>query len=94
MDEPDPAGTLRLGEVDYVLDRSPPQLKPVESSALAAIGYEADSRTLFVRFRAGGLYAYLHVPEAVARDFEAAPSKGAFFRERIDPVFRYVRLET
>ncbi len=93
VDEPRPAGTLSLGEVDYVLDITPPTLVPVESSAIAAIGYDATSRSLFVRFRAGGLYAYLDVPEPVARAFQAAPSKGGFFQDRIDPVFRYARLE-
>ena len=70
-----------------------PQLTPVASSAIAAIGYDPASRTLFVRFRAGGLYAYLDVPPETARAFEAAPSKGGFFQDEIDPAFRYVRLE-
>ena len=71
-----------------------PQLTPVESSAIAAPGYEPQSRTLFVRFHGGATYAYLQVSAETARAFEAAPSKGAFFAERIDPVFRYVRLDT
>lgn len=77
----------------YVLDTQPPRLTPVESSAVAALGYDAASRTLFVRFREGGLYAYLDVPREVARAFEAAPSKGGFFRDEVDPGFRYVRLD-
>ena len=68
-------------------------MRSVRSSALAATGYDAGSRTLFVRFRAGGLYAYLAVPPATAEALDRAPSKGAFFHARIDPAFRHVKLE-
>lgn len=71
----------------------PPQLTPVESAAVAALGYDAASRTLFVRFRSGGLYAYLDVPPETADAFVEAPSKGAFFRTVVAPAFRYVRLD-
>ena len=80
-------------EARYVLDMRSPTLKPVDSSAIAALGYDPASRTLFVRFRAGGLYAYLDVPPETSTAFEAAPSKGGFFQDEIDPVFRYVRLD-
>ena len=65
----------------------------MDSSALAAVGYDADSRTLLVRFRSGEAYAYLDVPAEVHAGLLAAPSKGRFFQARIDPVFRFVRLE-
>lgn len=66
---------------------------PVASSALAEVGYDADSRTLFIRFRAGGLYAYLDVPPEDAAGLMQAPSKGGFFQARIDPRFRFLKLE-
>ena len=71
----------------------PPQLTPVESAAVSALGYDGASRTLFVRFHAGGLYAYLDVPQATADAFAETPSKGGFFQDEVDPVFRYVRLD-
>lgn len=80
-------------EARYDLDTKPPTLTLVESRAVAALGYDAASRTLFVRFRAGGLYAYLAVPPEVALAFQAAPSKGAFFQDEVGPVFSYVRLD-
>ena len=70
-----------------------PRMEPVDSAALAQIGYDADSRTLFIRFREGGLYAYLDVPPATVQALGEAPSKGAFFHAEIDPAFRYVRLD-
>jgi len=35
------------------------------SKALEKVGYDADARTLRVRFRHGGLYDYLDVPPEV-----------------------------
>lgn len=80
--------TLHLGNTGQ-----PPRMEPLDSSALASAGYDADSRTLFIRFREGGIYAYLDVPPGIVGELKAAASKGAFFRTRIDPAFRYLRLE-
>jgi hypothetical protein len=38
---------------------------PLESEALAAVGYDAASRTLRIRFEHGGLYDYFDVPADV-----------------------------
>ncbi len=65
---------------------------PVDSSAIAEIGYLGRERTLLVRFRSGEGYAYFAVPPETHAAFLAAPSKGAFFRARIDPVFSFLRL--
>ena len=70
----------------------PSRMVAVASSAIAAIGHDPASRTLFVRFQSGETYGYLDVPAAVFDAFLAAPSKGAFFQAQVDPVFRYVRL--
>ena len=67
-------------------------MERVDSEALAEVGHHPQSRTLFVRFRSGELYAYLEVPTDVADAFLRAPSKGRFFQAEIDPVYRYVRV--
>lgn len=41
------------------------ELISLRSRALAAVGYDTASRTLLVRFRHGGLYAYCGVSEDV-----------------------------
>ena len=66
----------------------------VDSQAIAAIGHDAQGGTLFVRFRSGETYGYLAVPPAVFDAFLAAASKGRFFQGKIDPVYRYVRLDS
>ena len=68
-------------------------MTPVDSSAIADIGYAEDERTLFVRFRSGEVYAYLDVPPATFADFADALSKGAFFQARIDPAFTFLKLD-
>ena len=66
----------------------------MDSSALAAVGYDAATGTLLVRFRSGEAYAYLDVPPEAHAALMTAPSKGRFFQAEIDPAYRYVRLGT
>ena len=64
----------------------------VHSTAIAAVGHDAGSCTLWVRFRSGETYAYLQAPRRLYDAFLGAPSKGRFFRAEVAPAFRYVRL--
>ena len=50
----------------------------VESSNVAAIGYDSDVRTLAVRFKSGALYIWPNVTPEQHQEFSAAPSKGAW----------------
>ena len=65
-------------------------LIPVVSSDVASIGFE--NSELEVHFHSGGIYRYLHVPEAVFQDFIAAPSKGQFVHQRLKGKFTFQRL--
>lgn len=51
----------------------------VESSNLSAIGYDSQTHTLGVLFRANTLYFYCGVPQKVYDDFLKAESLGKFF---------------
>jgi bifunctional non-homologous end joining protein LigD len=55
----------------------------VASETVQRIDYDEPSRTLFVRFVAGGLYAYFEVAPEVVVAFRKARSKGAFFNKKI-----------
>jgi hypothetical protein len=76
-----------------------PELIEVDgSSNVQAIGYEPDSRTLYVRFkptkkgrRFGDLYRYNKVPEGVWKRFEKAPSKGTFIWEHVRFNYGYAK---
>ena len=56
---------------------------PVRSSDIAAIGYDATSGTLHIRFNSGGLYAYYNVHDAVYRGLMGAGSHGRYFHAHI-----------
>lgn len=66
--------------------------EPVDSSNIAAIGYDAESTTLEVEFLDGSVYQYFDVPEAVYEDFAAAESPGGFLHAEIRGEYRYARI--
>jgi hypothetical protein len=55
----------------------------VSSDAIAAIGYEPDTRKMRVRFTSGKSYDFFRVPAEVHAAFMKAYSKGAFYNDRI-----------
>lgn len=61
----------------------------VESSAILRLNHHADSRTLFVVFVDGDVYAYFDVPPAVYEAFLAAESKGRFFADHVRDRYAY-----
>ncbi len=68
-------------------------MRSVDSSSIAAIGYERSGRRLLVRFRdSGQIYAYLDVPRSVFDGLRRAPSKGRFVNDEIKPNYAYQRL--
>ncbi len=56
---------------------------PVESSNVAAVGYDVDEAVLEVTFHSGGVYRYYGVQESVFQRFLHASSKGKFFHQNI-----------
>lgn len=55
-----------------------PKMHPVESSAIARIGYDAEVEEAYVEYPGGGLYAYEGVPAGVFEELIEADSKGTF----------------
>lgn len=64
------------------------------SSQIAAIGYDATTRTLQVNFHSGGQYLYRDVPADVFHDFARAKKKGNFLHAEIKGRYAYERLES
>jgi hypothetical protein len=62
-----------------------PKMQPVESSWVAAIGYDRGAQEVYVELIEGGVYAYRPVPATIWRDFEAADSKGTFVNDVLKP---------
>ena len=67
--------------------------KPVESSVLATVGYDAGKRVLEIEFHSGAIYRYLEVPEEIHKRLLAAESKGHFFGANIRDKFRSERVK-
>lgn len=67
-------------------------LTTVNSNAIHAIGYDPKTRQLEVIFTGGGIYVFENVPHDVFLQFLRSPSKGSFFRRRIQGRFRQERL--
>lgn len=69
-------------------DRLDIPLTPVQSKQVAAIGYDATSKTLALTFTRGPghLYQYPNVEAKTHSDFMAAESKGKFFDQHIKPL--------
>ncbi len=65
----------------------------VLSQLLKAIGYDANSKTLEVQFRNGGIFQYFAVPVTVYDRLIHADSKGRFFSTQVRPHFKFRRLE-
>ena len=65
------------------------KLNPVESSNIAAVGYDRERSLLFIRFVKGGTYQYDSVPIQVYVDLMNADSVGKFFHANIRHVYAY-----
>lgn len=65
---------------------------PVESKALAAVGYSKGLRALEIEFRNGAVYRYLNVAPHVHTVLMAAPSKARFYHENIRGKYRSLRV--
>jgi len=61
---------------------------PVESSALATVGYSKKLRALEIEFRNGSVYRYLEVPLDVYEALLKAHSKARFYDENIRHKYR------
>lgn len=66
---------------------------PVESSALATVGYSRRLRALEVEFRDGLTYRYLEVPSKVHRELMLAESKARFYNKQVRGKYRCLRVK-
>lgn len=68
-------------------------LTPIQSSMLAAHGYDTDSQTLAVKFQNGNTFHYDNVPVEVADGLATADSAGKFFNANIRGKFEPRKIE-
>jgi hypothetical protein len=65
----------------------------IRSRALDAVGYDADTHVLRIRFRHQGLYDYQGVPESVYRGLCASPHPWTEWGPHIKSTYPPSRLE-
>lgn len=68
-------------------------LVSVQSSNLAAVGYDASSKSLFVEFLSGGLYQYHSVPSNIHAGLMGASSHGQYFDQYVKKAgYRFTKI--
>ena len=71
-----------------------PRIKraPMDSSAVASVGYDATIRALDVEYAGGAVYRYHPVPDRVYRQLLRAESKGRFVNAHIRDAYPFRRI--
>ena len=67
-------------------------LVPVESSNIAAVGYEGN--VLTVAFKNGSVYTYAGVPLTIYQSLLNAPSKGQYLAKEIKGKFPHTNVSS
>src|SRR6478609_1018207 len=67
--------------------------KPVQSSAIAKVGYSKRRHVLEIEFVNGAVYRYLDVPLSVHRELMSAESKARFYDSKIRKHYRSVLVQ-
>ena len=62
---------------------------PLESEALASVGYDPGRHVLEVEFTSGRVYQYFDVPRHEVERMLRAGSRGAYFSERVRDHYRF-----
>jgi len=65
---------------------------PVQSSNLAAIGYDIATEILEVEFLNGSIYEYKNVPQVVYNELMSAPSHGSYLSREIYKTYPYEKV--
>lgn len=65
------------------------QMQEIDSSAIAAVGYDREQQILRLKYRGGETYDYLDVPPAEFSKFMSAPSRGIYANKIIKPNYEY-----
>jgi hypothetical protein len=66
-----------------------PKMQMVNSSNVESVGFDPDTRELWVRFLNGGTYVYSNVDETTFNELLAAPSVGSYLNRSIKNNFEY-----
>ena len=68
-------------------------LTAVESSVIAAAGYDEKAQVLYILYNNGRTYEYYSVPLEIYTGLMAAESKGKFLNENVLDIYRFARFQ-
>lgn len=69
-----------------------PDMHPVSSSNVAAVGYDAGNQTVYVQFLNGSTYAYKGVSEYEFENLKTASSVGSYLNRNYKNIYPYERV--
>ena len=70
-----------------------PEMQPVSSSNIAAVGYDAENQMVYVQFLNGSTYVYKGVPDHEFENLRTAPSVGSYLNRNYKNVYPYERAD-
>ena len=69
-----------------------PEMHPVSSSNIAAVGYDEDNQMVYVQFLNNSTYIYKGVPMHEFENLRDAPSVGSYLNRCYKNVYPYERV--
>lgn len=69
------------------------KLMTMPSSVIHSFEYDVDGGQLIIEFQSGLRYVYFDVPPELHAGLQRAPSRGAYFNQRIRDRYSYSRLD-
>jgi hypothetical protein len=64
----------------------------VNSSNVASVGYDENSKVLEVAFKSGGVYQYSNVPRGIYEGMISATSVGSYFHKMVKEKFAFTKV--
>lgn len=84
------AANATAADPPAIVSRIPRQ--PVQSTALASVGYSKRLHVIEIEFTNGAVYRYADVPRSIYHGLMSAESKARFYHANIKRKFRSVRV--
>lgn len=69
-----------------------PEMFPVNSSNVSAVGYDETTQTVYVEFLNGGTYTYQGVPEQQFQNLRGAASVGSYLHRYYKNIYPYSKI--
>jgi KTSC domain len=71
---------------------SMPEMQSVNSSNIAAVGYDVDTQVVYVQFLSGSVYIYKGVQEHEFENLRTAASVGSYLNRNFKNVYPYEKV--